>query len=257
MLEEYGSSTLTPIERARQRADMANRTPGKLEGADCPLCLNRGYFWRVDDEGTTWTEDCSCMAKRRSLRLIKASGLGELLSRYTLANWQAAEPWQAKIAKMITDFAAEPNGWVYISGRPGTGKTHLCTALCGELMDRGLAVRYLLWRDFSVRAKSLVGEAEEYRALLEPLKSVRVLYIDDLFKAGRGSPPTQADINLAFELINARYNDARLITIISSETSLKKLTEEIDEALGSRIYERSKGHCVDLAGRANWRLRND
>lgn len=63
---------------------------------------------------------------------------------------------------------------------------------------------------------------------MHELKMVYVFYIDDFIK----ETVTDADINIAFELLNARYNDHEKLTIISTEKS-------IDEALGSRIYERS------------------
>ena len=184
---------------------------------------------------------------------MACSGLTELLKRYTMENWEAREPWQKKLADMVHDYANNPSGWFLLSGTPGTGKTHLCTALCGILMERGMPARYMLWRDVSVRAKACVNDEVEYQALIEPLKRVKVLYIDDLFKTGKGQQPTTGDVNLAFELINARYNDSRLLTVISSERSINEILD-IDEGVGSRIYERAKEYYADLRGRKNWRM---
>lgn len=114
--------------------------------------------------------------------------------------------------------------------------------------------RYMLWRDVSVQAKAVVNDEEAYSKIVEPLKRVTVLYIDDLFKTGRGQAPTVGDVNLAFEILNARYNDSRKITIISTELPMEELLN-IDEAVGGRIYERSKGNYLDFCGRENWRLR--
>jgi DNA replication protein DnaC len=133
-------------------------------------------------------------------------------------------------------------------GSVGSGKTHLCTAICGALLDQGKFVRYMLWRDESVKLKAIVNDGE-YEAEIKPLKNCQVLYIDDLFKGGA----TAADIKLAFEILNSRYN-RRLTTIISCEKTPEELLA-IDEALGSRIYERSKGNCVVIHGSKNWRLR--
>jgi len=193
------------------------------------------------------------MAKRRSIKRIQRSGLSELLQRYTLDTWVEREPWQKSLADMVREYADNPSGWFFLAGRPGTGKTHLCTALCGGLMNKGLEVRYLLWRDFSARAKAIVNDEASYRHLVEPMKSVPVLYIDDLFKVGRAQSPTTGDVNLAFEVLNARYNNSALLTVLSSELTIESLLD-LDEATGSRIYERSKGHYADLSTRANWRL---
>ena len=82
---------------------------------------------------------------------------------------------------------------------------------------------------------------------------MKVLYIDDMYKTGKGQQPTVGDVNLAFEIINARYNDTGKVTIISSERTVEEMLD-IDEAVGSRIYERSKGNYLNLYGRENWRL---
>ena len=239
------------IDSMRKLAEMANREPGNLTGVDCPKCLNRGLFYRVSDDCRRYVEECSCMAKRRSLDRIKRSGLSDLLQNYTMENWEAREPWHRKARELAERYAKDRGGWFYVAGNPGTGKTHLCTALCGMLIEKGFEVRYMLWRDVSVQAKSCVNDNDAYREIMKPLKSVQVLYIDDLFKSG--GDPRDADINFAFELLNCRYNDRNLLTIISSEKTVEKLMR-IDEAIGSRIYERSKDYYLDLSKMKNWRM---
>lgn len=189
------------------------------------------------------------------MRAIEKSGLSELLKRYKMDSWEERSPWQKMLAGMVRRYAERKDGWFFLAGSPGTGKTHLCTALCGMLMDQGFSVRYMLWRDVSVRAKACVNDKQEYYAIVEPLKRVSVLYIDDLFKMGKGQEPTAGDVNLAFEILNARYNDPRLLTVLSSELTVEKIMD-IDESVGSRIYERSKNYYANTSGRKNWRLSN-
>ena len=64
-----------------------------------------------------------------------------------------------------------------------------------------------------------------------------------------------AGVDVALELIMVRYNQRDKLTILSTERSIDELLD-IDEALGSRVYERSKGFYLRFAGREkNWRLR--
>lgn len=244
---------MTERQRAEFIAESANRGTGTLEGYDCPECLNRGYFHRVDKDGKLCTEECRCMVIRGSRKAIARSGLGDMLDRYTFERWQVREPWQQKAREMAERYAEVQRGWFVMAGSVGAGKTHLCTALCGKLLNNGLPVRYALWRDLVTRAKAVVNEDAEYQKILRPLKQVKVLYIDDLFKTGKNEAPTVGDVNLAFELLNARYNNASLLTIISTERSVDQILN-IDEAVGSRIYERAKEFYLPLNGKKNWRL---
>ena len=110
-----------------------------------------------------------------------------------------------------------------------------------------------MWREISTEGKAHIMDAE-YQNIVGPLKTVKALYIDDLFKTKKKIPPTDADIMLAFEIINSRYNNKDLLTIISTERSIDDIIQ-YDEALGSRIYHRSKNYCVSLVGDPNWRLK--
>ena len=79
----------------------------------------------------------------------------------------------------------------------------------------------MLWRDIAVKLKSVVNDFNEYERLISPLKNADVLYIDDFFKTGKDRVgntmrPTEADCNLAFEIINYRYNQRGINAIIST-----------------------------------------
>lgn len=254
-LEAAGVLNLTCEELARHQVEQINATPGRLLDLECSECMNRGYFARLDDQYRRYNEECRCMARRRSLERIRHSGLKELLERYTLETWETPEPWQSKAKNLALQYADDPAGkWFCMAGSVGSGKSHLCTALAGLLLERGYDTLYMLWRDVSVRAKAAVNDDYEYHKIVEPLKRTRVLYIDDLFKVGKGERPTVGDVNLAFEILNYRYNSRGLMTIISSERTIDELLD-IDEAVGSRIYERSRGFYLNLGGKKNWRLR--
>ena len=244
------------IESQRRKAEAYNRTAGKLEGYDCRECMNRGYSYTTDESGYLISVPCKCMTIRNNKRRIEQSGLADLLSRYTFKAWQTDEAWQKEILDGAKRFAANPDGWFSVSGKPGTGKTHICTAICGALMRKGYDVRYMLWRDAATTLKAnSTADAAAYSHEITPLKTVQVLYIDDFFKTGGKRPPTVMDANLAFEIINARYNARDLITIVSSERSLDELMR-IDEATASRIYERTKKNrnYYNLAGMSNFRM---
>lgn len=218
-----------------------------LGGVNCELCGNSGQV-HYEKDGFLYSKDCVCMSKRRMLKAARNSGMEDMLSRYTFDAYDPYSEKAAQIKQKAYDFAHGDSGWLYISGTPGSGKSHICVAVCNALIERGKAVKYMLWRDDITRLKANVNDSL-YGSEMEKLKTVPVLYIDDFLKGNW----TEADIRIAFELLNYRYNDSKLRTPISSELSVSKICE-IDEALGSRIYERSKGYVLK-SPEENYRLR--
>ena len=113
------------------------------------------------------------------------------------------------------------------------------------------------WREDVTNLKANVMNAYEYENRMKAFKTVDVLYIDDLFKTEKDKPPTTADINIAFEILNYRYNQNDLITVISSEKTAFELLE-VDEAVASRIIENARDFRIDVKKdkTKNYRLRN-
>ena len=262
-------------ERARQRqyrerqAARENAAEGQLhlaDGYDCPLCRNRGYISVVEEYRGFYDVAmrlCSCRQVRKTLKTLRRNGLDRLAETYTLDNFIVSQPWQRTILSRaegyLAAFARGERPWFFFGGTSGCGKTHICTALAITLLREGHAMRYMLWRDEAARIKGSMSDGG-YAAEVDKLKKTPLLYIDDLFKTGRGESqhrqrPTPADLNLAFEILNYRYNTRRP-TIISSESLLQEIIG-FDDAIGGRIKEMCGEFFLNIAeDRAkNYRLR--
>ncbi len=264
-----GSETtfnMTPREYEQMKADGLNATVGNRneeDGYNCDICKNKGYIVRVVDkeDGNFYQvcTPCKCEEVRRSIMRMKRSGLKDVIKDYTFDKFQDEEPWQKTIKTAAMEYAKNPEGWFFIGGQSGSGKTHICTAICREFLLGGKQVIYMLWRDDVVKIKGALTDSEEYAKLINKFKTAEVLYIDDLFKTGKAADntvqkPTGADINVAFEIINYRYCNPSLLTIISSELSEDELLD-IDEATGGRIYERAKSISIAKNRDRNYRIR--
>lgn len=264
---------IDPKTYAQFRVDSLNSVVGdrdKEDGYNCPICRNKGYIAAlVENEDGSYSHairDCRCAETRRSILRMQRSGLKDVIQKYTFDRFEATEPWQKTIKAAAVEYARNPEGWFALCGQSGSGKSHLCTAICRELLLRGEQVLYMLWRDDIAKIKQAAmgsqfdDEAIELHRLLNKFKTVKNLYIDDFFKTGKTAEntaqrPTVADINYAFEIINYRYNNPGLITIISTELTEDELLD-IDEAIGGRIYERAKAFSIGRDRRKNYRVRN-
>lgn len=198
----------------------------------CDKCHDTGFInW--DENGIEYARECTCSVRRRTIRRLEKSGLAEQIERYTFKRFKTDKPYQKDMAVKASEYAKgqyKDGKWFFVGGQSGSGKTHICTAIAGQIIKQGHAAKYMLWREDSMNLKSMVN-TEEYGRAIERYKNIYCLYIDDLFK-GRVS---EADINLAFELIDARYRK-RYPTIISSEYTISGIAE-IDEAIAGRIIE--------------------
>ena len=235
--------------------DVMNALEGKLPDYDCKKCKNKGVIYYEDEEGYEMSRECECMKIRRSAQRIKKSGMKGILDKYTFDTYNAESDWQKYVKSKATAFVKDAKGCLFIGGQVGCGKTHICTAIVEELINQGNEARYMQWRDDVVKLKQNAN-TDEYNRLIEPFKSVKVLYIDDLFKVKKGEQPTPADVNIAFEILNHRYLNDGYITIISSEKTGRELIE-IDEAVGSRIVEMSGDYFINIGNdtNKNYRLR--
>jgi len=210
----------------------------------CSLCGDVGYriYWQ---DGYQFAEECECLPRIQSEAKMKKSGANREMTFDTFCmNFD----WQTEMSMKATEYALGgylSGQWFFCGGQVGCGKTHICTAILNELLKTNIGCRYMMWRDEAVKLKALVNEHQEYHDKLMELCRAPVLYIDDLFKTQNGKEPTQADVNLAFQIINSRYQDKKWTTIISCEYTTADLMA-IDEAVGSRIFERSKVYRVEI-----------
>lgn len=228
-----------------------NKDKGNLnekDGYECSECGNKGYIFFPKPYGNAYTPtavNCKCKKVRSVLIKLSKSGLGNVIGKYTFDSFITKENWQKNIKEKALAFISENDKWFFIGGQSGCGKSHICTAICGKFLKMEKSVFYMLWIKDIKDLKNTINDYEKHKELLEKYYNTDVLYIDDFFKNGKEKdrsiqPPTPADIQLAYDILNSRYNNPNLITIISSERNINEIIN-IDDATGGRIYERANG----------------
>lgn len=220
---------------------MLNREEGNLTGYNCPACKNRGYFYHINGNDR-WITLCECDKIRKGIIRMKKSGLGKVMEDYRFDNFETDQPWKRKMLDIAQAFTESPRGWLYISGQPGVGKTHLCGAVLREFILSGCDAVYFPWLEGTREIK--YTDFAKRNEKIESLQRCQILYIDDFLKVQCGTQQETRDIKMAYDILNQRYiNELR--TMISTEIPIDELCG-IDEALGSRIFEMSKDFQIDL-----------
>lgn len=243
-----------------EHEDIYNSSLGELTGYDCPKCNNRGYFMYIKD-GYDFLRECECLKVRRVIDLSRRCGLGDILNTCKFENYKRDEKWQEMIYATANNFINSNANAFYIGGQVGIGKSFICSAIVREMVLDGKDCHYAVWSDLVTKLKqNIYDDTDKYESGLERVKNVEVLYIDDLFK----SPPTKSDLDIAFKIINYRYNlcrsnhNTRFVTIISSERTIGDLSE-FDEAVSSRIIEMASQKfviCIDKDENKDYRVKN-
>ena len=200
---------------------------------------------------------CECREIRIAEDILKQSGISEAFRKKTFDSFNYSYDIQtidaySKASEYYSNFnrigKSRKNSIMFL-GQVGSGKTHLSLAIANKLMDDGVGVVYMSYRDVIMRFKQNIMNEEEYVKLMNIYKKAKVLLIDDLFKGS----VTKSDVNIVFEIINFRYFN-NLPMIVSCEKCVEELLD-IDEAIGSRLIEISKDYLVKMKGRKlNYRV---
>ncbi len=242
------------VEDLASRASRSSNTEAlsyDRDGIGCDACGGDGWLHHLDEEGRSYSEPCACRKRKQTLIRLKNSGLERLIATCTMdafkPDTQHARAMKTTAEKYLMAMHDGSEAWMFIGGAVGCGKTHICTAVCGELINAGRSVRYMEWLTEARRIKGYIND-ENADLILGKYIDADVLYIDDLFKTqhrqGDTPRPTEADVRVAFELINHRYNASKP-TIITSEWYITELLE-VDEGTFSRVYEKSKGFQLTI-----------
>lgn len=229
-----------------QRASSEGKRKSEYQ---CNICHDSE--WIIDTKTNT-AAPCKCQEAKRYKRILDASGISKAFQQKTFNGFATSgKPKIVEQAKKTAlDYAQniENEKSIAFIGKVGSGKTHLAAAIANELMAKGIGVLYENYRDMLNKLKQSVLDEENYQRQMQKYKNATVLFIDDLFKG-----MNDTDVKYVYEVIDHRYFTGKRVII----TSERKVTEwlEIDEAIGSRLYEMCKGRIVEFTEQGlNYRL---
>lgn len=220
---------------------------------ECPKCQDKQGYIEQREHGEVWVR-CDCVKWRKARRLMRSSEITNEFKKLGFQNFKTdGKPQIIKDAyecalsyfHSFREIKGDRKNSIALLGQPGVGKTHLLTAIANNFINKlHIPVLYFPFVEGFNDLKDDFGKLEEK---LERMKQIDVLFIDDLFKPANGKPrSTDWQVEQTYAVINHRYLN-HMPVLISSELTIDDLCD-IDEALGTRIYEMCRDYCVVIQG---------
>lgn len=223
------------------------------ESYKCNICNDLTFILKNNE-----AIPCECRELREAERIIENSGISEAFRRKRFDNFDYSKNKEIlnsyimakSYANDFENIKSTKRYSIIFMGQAGCGKTHLSLAIANHLMNNGVGVVYMNYRESITYIKQSIMDSENYNKIMNKYKNAKCIIIDDLFKGSI----TQSDINIMFDIVNHRYITKRPM-IITTERYLNDLLS-IDEALGSRIIEMCGSNNLELRGKnLNYRLK--
>lgn len=225
---------------AREIASLPGESP-VLSG--CPDCAARA-------RAVTEQARARSAQKLRSThlkRLVEASNIPPRFAGVTISDYQVTTRQQAAVKAVCCAYLEEwpeqrtKGSSLVLTGRCGTGKTHLACAIANAVMAEhgsdvlfGTVTHLMRLLRASFNARSDRSERQAIEAMVGP----DLLIIDEVgAQAG-----TAHEMGILFELVNERYAAMRPTILISNLNA-----EALEEYIGERTMDRMRHNGTILA----------
>jgi DNA replication protein DnaC len=221
----------------RPTSQSANLQPNNLQSPpsddgfpNCPHCRN--MRWLMGTAGLLVPcAACQVVASWAVTSLSKYSSASGIAQTQTFDNFADYDPGLRRCKSAAQAFAANPQGWLVITGKYGNCKSHLCAAVYNHLQSGNRAAIFVTMPDLAASIRECFNASEDEQTAEERIQVYRkspILLLDDF-----GAEKTSEWVDeLAFRILDFRYRMS-LPTLLTSNRTIAK----IEPRLASRFSD--------------------
>ena len=191
-----------------------------------------------------WTSGLKCKYEHlggKKVQMYQKSGLSDSCMNMTFENYEC-KPEQPETRKVMLEalHASEAGTNLILSGKAGTGKTHLAVAIAIYAMEHGRQAIFRLVSTMLDEIQSAIRDNVDYDGLMRQFKTVPCLVLDDLGHENM----TPARASYLHQIIDYRYVHKLQMIVTTNAKNIAELCnwdkEEYVMPMVSRILERGK-----------------
>ena len=240
------------------KAAMTERTCARCEGK----CAGKPVVSIEESPGgfkyleVRWTCGISCRYDPMSGefgRMYRASGLIGSQLRQTFDTYDTGTCKELMTAMKAAITAARNSTGLVLSGKRGTGKTHLATAVAIYAMKHGRQAYFRLVNELLNEIRRAVAENGDYFSVIQGFKEIPCLVLDDFGK----ERTTDFGLDALYEIVDYRYRHELQTIITTNALTIEELAgwgkEEYTTPIVSRVLER--GSWVTITKADDYRVK--
>ncbi len=219
----------------------------------CPRCKGAGYLRaNVPFGHPNFGKPIACECKEAEKKEKRRQQLRDMsnMDAFRHCDFRSFNPHlpgTQEAFQAALGFAQNPEGWLFLIGPNGCGKTHLAAAIANQSLEEGAVVLFAVVPDLldHLRAAFAPNATEVYDQLFAKMREAELLILDDL---GAQQSSSWANEKL-FQLLNYRYNMGMPTVITANPKGL----QGVDERIRSRLSDISLVETVVLERAKDYR----